>query len=51
MDECVICHESLNNGQKTVTLRLKGSQRLNQASAERGDDIVVQAGQTVHTTC
>jgi len=51
MDECILCHESLNDGQKTVTLGLKGSQGLNKASAARGDDIVVHAGQTVHTTC
>ena len=51
MDEmcCAICKKSLEDD--IVSLRLKGSDGINRASAERNDNIQTVPGQKVHKTC
>lgn len=54
MDECAKCESVFSDCQDTVTLRDKGSEGINNANKERGDDIIVKSGQTVHkevSTC
>ena len=48
---CPICRKSLVDGGEVSTVRQKGADGINQASAQRGDDVVVTAGTQVHTTC
>ncbi|CAC5405802.1 unnamed protein product [Mytilus coruscus] len=51
MDTCIICNDDIQNGNKTVELREKGSIGINNASRERGDTIVTRTGQLVHEHC
>ena len=54
MDEsvnCVICNKSLNGEGDVVTLKEKGSEGINRASAERFDSITTVPGQQVHQNC
>ena len=48
---CVICNKSLNGEGDVVTLREKGSEGINRASAERFDSITTVPGQQVHQNC
>ena len=54
MDEtanCIICKKSLNGEGDVVTLKEKGSEGINRASAERVDNITTVPGQQVHQNC
>ena len=51
MEVCVICNQSLSDGQPTVELRTKGSEGVNKASKARGSDVTTEAGQRVHVQC
>ncbi|CAC5386695.1 unnamed protein product [Mytilus coruscus] len=51
MDTCIICNDDIQNGNKTVELREKGSIGINNASRERGDTIVTRTGLLVHEHC
>lgn len=54
MDEtanCIICKKSLNGEGDVVTLKEKGSEGINWASAERVDNITTVPGQQVHQNC
>ena len=48
---CVICNKSLNGEGDVVTLKEKGSEGINRASAERFDSITTVPGQQVHQNC
>ena len=48
---CVICNKRLNGEGDVVTLKEKGSEGINRASAERFDSITTVPGQQVHQTC
>ena len=45
---CVICNKSLNGEGDVVTLREKGSEGINRASAEGFDSITTVPGEQVH---
>lgn len=54
MDEtvnCAICKHDLDGEGEVVTLREKGSEGINRASAERSDTIDTVPGQQVHKNC
>ena len=51
MDTCVICNESLLNGEKTTKLQEKGSKGVNRASSLRRSRIRTQPGQAVNEKC
>ena len=48
---CVICKKETVENDKVVKIRKKGADGINSASEQRGDNIVVAAGDTVHKTC
>ena len=48
---CLICCQSLANGQDHVKLRQKGSDSINAANKVRLDNITFLPGQTVHVHC
>ena len=48
---CVICNTRLNGEGDVVTLKEKGSEGINRASAERFDSITTVPGQQVHQNC
>ncbi|KAG7156410.1 hypothetical protein Hamer_G006161 [Homarus americanus] len=49
-ETCPICREDLDVSD-VVDLRQKGAHGINSASVQRGDDVVVSAGEKVHITC
>ncbi|KAG7164298.1 hypothetical protein Hamer_G003454 [Homarus americanus] len=49
-ETCPICREDLDVSD-VVELRQKGADGINSASVQRGDDVVVSAGEKVHITC
>lgn len=51
MDVCVVCGQSLDDGQDTVLLREKGSNSINKSSIIRNHVIVTKPGQRVHQNC
>jgi len=51
MDVCLICKQSVNDGAAIVILTKKGSQSINSASDQRGDDVSSSEGQRVHQHC
>ena len=48
---CPICKEALRDSPDVVEIRQKGADGINSASVQRGDDIVVSAGEKVHSEC
>jgi len=48
---CVICKKETVENDEVVKIRKKGADGFNSASDQRGDNIVVAAGDTVHKTC
>ena len=50
-EPCPICKEDIDNGSKVSTIGQKGANRINAASTQRGDRIVVEVGVKVHTDC
>lgn len=51
MEKCRICNEAISDGKATVVLRTKGSDGVNRASSQRGSDLVVNPGETLHVEC
>ena len=52
MDQmCVFCSEPLRNGKTTVQVTPRGIPRIIDAKQERGSNIEIKAGDTVHTDC
>ncbi|KAG7178151.1 hypothetical protein Hamer_G003931 [Homarus americanus] len=49
-ETCPICREDLDVSD-VVELRQKGADGINSASVQRGNDVVVSAGEKVHITC
>lgn len=50
-DTCPICRGALGDAADVVEVRQKGADGINSASVQRGDDIVVSAGEKVHSKC
>jgi len=48
---CVICKKQTVENDEVVKIRKKGADGINSASDQRGDNIVVAAGDTAHKTC
>lgn len=48
---CVLCEQSVNNGEPTAVLWSKGCESINAASKILRLDITVHPGQTVHRVC
>ncbi len=48
---CPICQEALVDSLDVVVIRQKGADGINSASVQRGDNIVVAAGEKVHSEC
>ena len=46
-----ICKEGIDNGSKVSTVGQKGANRINAASTQRGDRIVVEVGVKVYPDC
>ena len=44
-----ICKEEIDNDRKVCKIRQKGANVINAASAQRGDSIVVEAGDSTHS--
>ncbi|XP_060064476.1 alpha-(1,3)-fucosyltransferase C-like [Ylistrum balloti] len=51
MDKSIICKQVLAGGEAIAHLRQKGSDGINKASRDRGDDAVASPGQKVHVQC
>ena len=49
-ETCPLCQGELDR-EETVVVREKGAEGINRASIERGVDIKVEAGTSVHKTC
>ena len=50
-DICPICKNIFEHGEEIVAIQKKGANSLNCASNQRGDNIVVEVGDKVHSTC
>ena len=48
---CAICNKHIVGGKDFCVIREKGANGINKASREKGDDLVVEAGATVHVVC
>ena len=48
-EPCPICKEDIDNGSEVSKIGQKCANRINTASTQRGDHIVVEAGVKVHT--
>ena len=51
MADCVFCGEKLSNGARVSTLTGKGCEGISKASDTACDNIKVEPGQKVHTSC
>ena len=50
-ETCKIFHEELKDASAVVEVRQKGADGINSASVQRGDDIVISAGEKIHIKC
>ena len=50
-ETCKICHAELGDDADVVEVHQKGADGINSASVQRGDDIVISAGEKVPSKC
>lgn len=51
MEQCLLCDQNLDSGEKTVVPQRRGRDTINNASAQRGDTLCIAEGQAVHEHC
>lgn len=51
MTKCQLCNNVIGNGERTVVPTDRGRKKICQASKQRGDNIVLSAGESVHEQC
>ena len=48
---CILCNKFLNSPDDVVTVQQKAAEGINRAALDRGVDIIVTAGISVHISC